>query len=434
MFETRQPILLGDLQVQFKIDGQMVSAPARVFQHLWPTPLVVFEVSEVPRNPQRVSQKTSASGECTVSRFPLTSEGPSELILDTGVRVGVVTSSWFPQQTKAELHLLESPSVVLDAGKPLASVSFSLLNCISPIRRYSLILEASSWSICIDPASNLSDLEKIVTCEQGYAITHKGIVSRADQGTFSINDVSDLLVALEKFLSFVCGSHCSLNTTIGIDSRGKESWKRWGSRGASQWHAHRSWFDITTCNALFDMFPVFLKEWQDSKEILSRAVDLYAHSNNTDVFDVAIILSQVALECLAYLTIGSKSEATGIWIARALQQAGIPTKIPPGCGELEKLRKRENWVHGPHTIVEIRNSMTHSKSLMGAISIDAYYEAMNLSLWYLELLLLKKFQYNGEYASRLAEVQRAGATEPVPWTKGIQNQPLPPLRKRALGE
>ena len=66
--------------------------------------------------------------------------------------------------------------------------------------------------------------------------------------------------------------------------------------------------------------------------------------------------------------------------------------------------------------------MIHAESLSGDIPIDAYYEARNLGLWYLELLLLKKFHYTGEYASRLIPVQRAGDTKLVPWAQGDGEQ------------
>ena len=52
MLETNQPIVLGDMRVEFEIDGRRVSAQARVVEQLFLTPRVVFEVSDVPREPQ----------------------------------------------------------------------------------------------------------------------------------------------------------------------------------------------------------------------------------------------------------------------------------------------------------------------------------------------------------------------------------------------
>ena len=49
MLDANQPIVLGDMRVEFEIDGQRVSARARVVEQLFPARRVVFEVSDVPR-------------------------------------------------------------------------------------------------------------------------------------------------------------------------------------------------------------------------------------------------------------------------------------------------------------------------------------------------------------------------------------------------
>ena len=414
--EANQPIPLGEMEVEFEIDGRMVRAPAKALELLTPSPRLVLEVSNVPREPRPLDGSPYKSTTPSVRSFPITSEGPSTVQLGDGRRVPVVPTSWHSLQDHAVLHLQERPTVVLDAGNPIASMRFSLLNFTSCVARYRLVLEAQPWSVSIEPVSNLQELEQALRTDCGYAITHQGVISRTDQQAYSVQDAKDLLDGLDRFLSFVQGSPCSSTNVIGIDSEGNETWKRWGARHVSPRRAPRSWFDFTASNALFEIFPVFWQEFKDHKVPLSRILELYADSNVTVSCDVAIILTQVALECLTYMTVGERAgRPPGCWIAAALQKADIETQIPADFANLEEIREREKWDHGPHTIVKLRNSMIHAKSLSGDISIDAYYEAMNLSLWYLELLLLKKFKYKGRYASRLAPVQRAGDTELVPW-------------------
>ena len=62
--------------------------------------------------------------------------------------------------------------------------------------------------------------------------------------------------------------------------------------------------------------------------------------------------------------------------------------------------------------------MIHAVSDNDGVSIDVYHEAKQLALWYLELALLRMFEYSGEYACRLVSVQSAGRTELVPWRQG----------------
>ena len=410
--EANQPIPLGEMEVEFEIDGRMVRAHAKALERLIPSPSLVMEVSNVPREPRPLAESSSDRS------FPGLSEGPSTVHLENGMWIPIVPTSWWTFQDHDVLHLQERPTVVLDAGNPIARTRFSLLNFTSSVAGYRLVLQAQPWSVSIEPVSNLQELKNSLRADRGYAITHQGVISRTDQQAYSVQDAKDLLDGLDHFLSFVLGAPCSSTNVIGIDSEGNETWKRWGARHVSPWHTHRSWFDVTASSALFEIFPVFWQEFKDHKVHLSRILELYADSNVTVSCDVAIILTQVALECLTNMTVGERSRRkTGEWIAEALQKAKIRVQIPSAFANLEEIRKRENWAHGPHTIVEIRNSMIHAKTLSGDISIDAHYEAMNLGLWYLELLLLKKFKYTGKYASRLTPVQRAGDTELVPWAQ-----------------
>ena len=423
MHEANQPISLGEMQIEFAIDGRLVRTPARVVEKLFPKPRVVLEVSNVPREPQGTINTVPGRPSTMIRTSPLMSEGPSTIRLENGTEVEVVPGSWVADQRDAILSLARLPCVVLRSNNPITRMQLSILNFSSSVRGYSFVLQAPPWAVRIEPVPNLWELEKMLRSDGGYAITNQGTIERSDGEAYSVDDVADLLDGLEHFLSFVCGCHCSLTNVIGIDSKGNEAWKRWGARRVSRWRTHRSWFDIAASDALFDIFPVLLQEYKDNKDVLGRILQLYAYSNDTGVFDVSIILTQVALESLSYMTVGGESGGKpGKRIATALQKAGIETQIPSEFKNLEDLRKREGWEHGPHTIVGMRNSMIHAESLSGDIPTDAYYEAMNLGLWYLELLLLKKFHYTGEYASRLIPVQRAGDTKLVPWAQGDGEQ------------
>ena len=94
---------------------------------------------------------------------------------------------------------------------------------------------------------------------------------------------------------------------------------------------------------------------------------------------------------MAHESIGAKANnKTGAWIAKALAESGISEKalsIQSGpCPEIAKLANVHGWKHGPHALVEIRNSVVHSSQKYGKISSKAYYEAWNLGQWYLELM------------------------------------------------
>ena len=423
MHKANKPIPLGAMRIEFIIDGRSVRTPARAVLNLFPSLQVVFEVSDVPRDPWSV-EPAAQRPNLTVRSAPILSKGPSVITLENGLPLSVVPFSWMATQRDGSFHPTHSPCVVLRTDSPIKSMQFGVLNFACSGGNQSLTLQAPPWSVRIEPASNLRELERTLSVDRGFAITHHGIISHRDKIAYSVEEVGNVLDGLDHFLSFVCGSHCSLTTVTGVDNEGNEAWKRWGSKHVSPWRRCRSWFDINISGALRKIFPVFWKKYTANKKDLGRAIDLYVGANEADVIDVSLILTQAALELLSYLTVGSKSsKKTGKWIADSLSAAKICLRIPTGFKELEELRKREGCHHGPHTIVKLRNSVTHAETTCGPVSLDAYYQAKYLGLWYLELLLLNFFEYKGEYASRINPLQEAGVTEPVPWRRSGTSNP-----------
>ena len=418
--KPNQSILLAEMQVQFKIDGSLTSAPGRVVQRLWPRPFVTIEVFNVARNPQPIAQSSSDPASKSSLTYPLLSDGPSMVQLDSGKWIEVVPTSWHPFQQEAELRLQNSPSLVLDSGKPITRLQFDLMNITGDLFHWPLTLQAQSWLVRIGLVPKFIELEKALRTDGGYAVTHRGIVQRTDGEGFSKDDAHILLRGLEHFLSFVCGSQCGATNVVGFDAEGNEAWKQWGSYHVSQWKRRRSWSDITIRGDLSEVFEQFWMKYRKSSKHLDRVLGWYVHSNESAALDLSIVLNQTVLEILTDLMPSGKETKTGERIAKLLCQQGIDHQVPTLCSKLTALAKQNCFEHGPHTLVAIRNSIVHSNSKIVVNSIDAYHEAKQLGLWYVELLLLRMFKYDGEYASRLVDVQQAGATEAVPWAKGSQ--------------
>ena len=417
--EVHTNVPLEEMQVEFEIDGGKVSAPAKAVLYLRPSPSVVFEVWDVPRDLKGAAKAASSQSAPTGStvRVPTFSEGPSSIRLENGTTVNVVPSSWGINQKERALYASTLPCVVLDTGSLLKSIQFSLMNFSRRVTYLLPLLEATPWQVTLEPVSDLETLRKTQDTDRGYAITHNGTICRTDNSLFSVEKATELLDALNAFFSFVCGTFCSPLNAIGLDSNGDEAWKRWGPHYISPWYRPRSWFDITVSPFLPDIFKGFWQEYRNNAQELARVIRWYAHSNETDVADVSMILNQVALETFTHSTKGAKPDKqfTGDWIAGALRHVGIDPQIPAFCVELNRLANQKSWKHGPHALVEIRNDMVHSNAKHTNIPIDAYHEARELGRWYLELMLLQRFGYMGEYANRLTPVQRPGATEAVPW-------------------
>ena len=414
--KPNESILLAEEQVQFIIDERLISVPGRVFQRLWPSPWVIVEVSGVTRDPKPIPPSSPTENFLS---FPHSSEGPHSVQFESGGCVEVVPSSWMFGQQDAELHLKYSPSVAFSSGEPIVNLEFSILNITGDLFHWPLTLRAPPWLARIEPVPGRRDLETALRADGGYAVTHKGWVQHSDGKGFSEDDTQLFLRGLDHFLSFACGSRCAIVNVVGLNSRGNEAWKRWGSHGVSSWRLRRTWVDITIGDALPKIFGEFWLNYSSTSKHLDRVLGWYVSSNEAEALDLSIVLSQIVLELLTTLmTIDeNKENKMGERIASMLCEQGIDPQIPLPCSALRALANEHGFVHGAHTIVEIRNSIVHSNSKLELHSNGILREAKELGLWYIELLLLRKFKYSGEFASRLAEVQRAGATELVPWAK-----------------
>jgi hypothetical protein len=146
----------------------------------------------------------------------------------------------------------------------------------------------------------------------------------------------------------------------------------------------------------------------------------------------SIILAQSAFELLGWTHLveeklalsdkGYENLAAMDKLRLLLSICGIPAAIPASLPRLSAAAKaKENqWKDGPQAITEVRNALVHSnpakRKKMFNVRHMIVFEAWNLSLWYLELIMLKTFNYNANYSSRVAaDHWRGDEVAIVPW-------------------
>ena len=353
-----QRITLRETNI-IEIDGHPVDIPVNVIFRLFPDPAVVIEAEELPN---AVMKK---------ERFSVR--------MCDGATVEVICSSHRFITGKGSLIPARQPVDVLDKGRPLNGVQFSVLNfpafygsqdvwrdiSSNSVRIPHVKLEAAGWCIEITASSNTRDTSRAKQLDREYTFTHNGIITRMDDTTFAPGDVNPILEALRLFLSFARGNYCSLALVEGQDEHGEQSWVRWGSHHVESWKAPESWILWQSGgDILSDLFPQFLSLFESgvqSRESVTRAIDWYLQSNESATH-VGIILTAAALERLAYESLQReripRKERTGEYIENALKQLKLETAIPPACRELQQIKK---WNSGPHAIVDIRNDLVHPK-------------------------------------------------------------------------
>ena len=291
------------------------------------------------------------------------------------------------------------------------------MNFTRDVLNWPVTLSTACWNLILTPVKERSKLVKKLGDSTGFGITHKAKLTRNDCGDFPVDEVQSLLNAIDVFLSFLCGSTCAITSVAGMDATGNIVWRRWGPHHISAWKRQRSWTDITMSHEISGLFAGFMEVYLKNPEHISRIVRLCISSNENDSVDMSIIMNQIAFEMILMDAEIHRKGKLGDRIAEVLLRLEIENVVPDSFDALLVLAKKHGWAHGPHALVELRNSLVHADSELDQISVNAYYEAKQLGLWYLELLLLHSFGYEGEYANRLKPVQMAGDTELVPWAR-----------------
>ena len=292
----------------------------------------------------------------------------------------------------------------------VSSISFCALN-FPRFHRQKLELQNSQVRISLIETPNPN--ENVGS----YSVTHTGGIEPRDGQTFSVAVAETLLRGLRAFLSFARGAGCGLILVKASCVGTGEAYLEWGCSYTAPWETvSDTWLSTNVDGGanLSQAFPGFWELTSDPhwKAPLFRIIDFYLHSR-TGPFHVGIILIQAALEILCVQTYGSKNEEREL-----LKESGVSVAVPPACEALVELFSDCPSIleDGPKAIKELRNDLVHPKKRYPD-SPEAQMDALRLGQWYVELSLLKKFQYHGRYKNRLAE-SGENPWQLVPWAKG----------------
>jgi len=338
--------------------------------------------------------------------------------------------------------------MVLQAGREpfcvcsdnlLGSVSFLVLNFpeLFASARSALVLEADGWQISLQQVSGSEGIYKQLGEEGGYAFTHVGEISRIDGSSFSHKKARALLEALHFFFSFAAGAWTPPVFPIGMTPSGEKGWEEWGiGKSHMCGSARPSWLDKFSGESLADVFPGFYERWCNPiwHKPLNDVIYWYLNANSQSVgTDTGIILGQAALELFAWTDLTQDSQIVSETdfesrsmtknLRKVLRKSGIPLEIPSHLEDLHQLAQTlcrqygDQGVDGPKIFTEFRNNLVHPKGKRvekhkkGLVT----YECSVLGQWYIDLLLLRLFGFEGEYANRCKRPRHVGETEPVPW-------------------
>lgn len=463
--EPNQKILLyeGSLEISSYINQHPVQVQGQGrLEYVWfPNPCIKFNFSNQDRDIGIIS-------------YAHANNLPTSLTLsDTKVSVDVfIESSSSGNKEGNFVSGRIKQAVVKNKDQDLAYVLFHVVNFHDFIGRppsvlvqgtnrkhiERIVFKAEEWKITLDQLETTIDNVKSLNSQGGFAITHVGKLEKLDGQTFSGKDATDFLKIVADFFSFARGFRVPLILFVGYDAEGNEIWQHWSSSVGHSWKYVGSWFPENEAHILADVFPSFLRWWRDWEESEKLALYWYLEANHISLSEQKIILTQVALESIAYkegLTKGNASNK----LRQLLEKFKIPINLPfvrpsrktptfvdafrpqspplvenlilfkkklkqeleekleQETNKQEKQKIGQNLKHldAPYIFTKVRNNIVHSKKKYN-ISFLEKLDASNVGLWYLELVLLAIFDYQEDYHNRLPRYQQNGEKEPVPWS------------------
>lgn len=352
--------------------------------------------------------------------------------------------------TKISGRLLES--IVIEPSQEISYVLFHLTNfkmflgswisspdSETPCRwKGRVILETEGWKVTIDALKEINDLVHGLHFLSGYAVTHVGKLERSNGEEFTAKEASDFLETLFYFLSFNRGLWSEIILPVGYDASGNPVWIEWNPQRVKvdRWQDEEqqvySWFWIDNSQSLIEIFPSFMRQWQDWGESLASVIRWYVESNKqVGGVEGSIILTQAALELLSWVLLveqGRVSEddfksitPTSRQINRLISEFNIPQNIPANLNNLAQFESnlRHSKNNGPYAFSAVRNLIIHSdpdtRQRLRDTPSATIIEAWELGLWYLELIFLNLFGYQGMYINRLLRRRMTDCLESVPW-------------------
>jgi len=266
-------------------------------------------------------------------------------------------------------------------------------------------LVTDTWRFVIDQRHDMHVFAKDLKWEHPFGLTHVGQLTRVDGGNIALAEANDALELLSYFLSFVRGAAVAPALPCGLDGAGTKVWEDWGSVNRRV-HPYRTtviWSDPSLTSQLAQLFTGFARRWDDEadQDVLRYVLAFYESGNDPRPLQTAINLAVAGLELMSWVQLvrdGSMPEsefedhgARARTIEELVKCAGIDTARVPE--ELQALRHQGYLGHD--AIWKLRSRFTHPRMHSISTDYDVLEDAWRLATWYLELVLLHWFEYEG---------------------------------------
>lgn len=301
-----------------------------------------------------------------------------------------------------------------------------------------IVLENEHYLITIDKCKDFKIKINSLDEKGGFNITYYGELT-IKKGTIKLEESSEIFHCLSTFLTFINGRRTSAFFIQGIFEN-EVIWCDFTDYLVDSYKQVQTWPQRNSVSGLSEVWKEFSLLWKDTnnKNFLISAIHWYIEANGNSGFtEGSIIMTQTALELLynwwiienKKMILGKDSEniSASNKIRLLLSQLNIPHTVPPAFNKLQQfIDETENITDAPEGIVQIRNAIVHSqqekRNKLFQIDYMAKHQASQLSIWYIEMTLLRILNFDDKYFNRCAKSVFAFEAEiNVPWTKSIDS-------------
>lgn len=286
------------------------------------------------------------------------------------------------------------------------------------------IFENEKYKITLDKSPNYQILYENLKKQGGYSTLYTGEITKK-KGNINFRELKELRHSFSVFISFLNGRLCTPLFLQGVHDN-EIKWTDFTAYRIEPFKTVVSWLPKFPKDGLSELWCHFSKLWknENDKDFLEFIVHWYLEVNgNSAKIAGSIIIAQVALELIynwliiekRKLIIGKDGEniSAANKIRLLLSQVKLFPDTPSDLIDLKKfINDNKEIVDGVDAFVSIRNALVHSqvekRKRLTKISTDVQFEALQLSIKYIEHSILSILDYKGKYYDRCSGKLYAG--------------------------
>lgn len=285
---------------------------------------------------------------------------------------------------------------------------------------YLLILE--------DFANTRSNHKESLSLKREYVATGTVTLRHKEGALIDSETALITLTHLNRFLTFVKGTHCGIGNIVGSNGDGKVAYAHLGFLRMDQFKVSTGWCDLNVFKSLPEIYKLYTKAVcnQEHRKPLLTTIEYYRASNiiRETSLEMAVVASHAALETIVPHILRSKAGWSNNLLSKqisfndklraAAQFVGLSDSPYENLEALQKRSKEQSNVDAYELLSIFRNRIVHQGKPFKYTGTELM-EVWNLSQWLCEIFLFYWLDYRGEMNDRRQyQGWRGEMIKPVP--------------------